>query len=277
MGRLGGVWRRRRQARSLRDGAEAPARERLPAHSIDACTALTGFNESWWLGLSALHTLFAREHNVVCDELRAPTGLGRRPRLQTARLIVSALIAKIHTVEWTPAILATQADRLRPQGHLERAALQRLADQTRHLADRCACRRWHPGTTPDHHGVPFSLTEDFVTVYRMHPLIPDDYRFSDHTDRREARPADSSTSRAQADDELRSIGLDNAMYSFGIAHPGAITLNNYPRRFRASTREDEPHRPLGGRHRAHTPPRRPRYNDFRAGLHKPRAQDIGND
>ena len=28
---------------------------------------------------------------------------------QTARLIVAALIAKIHTVEWTPAILATEA------------------------------------------------------------------------------------------------------------------------------------------------------------------------
>ena len=33
---------------------------------------------------------------------------------------------------------------------------------------------------PDHHGAPYSLTEDFVTVYRLHPLIPDDYRFADH-------------------------------------------------------------------------------------------------
>ena len=33
---------------------------------------------------------------------------------------------------------------------------------------------------PDHHGAPYSLTEDFVTVYRLHPLIPDDYRFVDH-------------------------------------------------------------------------------------------------
>ena len=32
---------------------------------------MTGFNESWWLGLSGLHTLFAREHNVLCDELRS--------------------------------------------------------------------------------------------------------------------------------------------------------------------------------------------------------------
>ncbi len=32
---------------------------------------ITGFNQSWWLGLGSLHTLFAREHNVLCDELRA--------------------------------------------------------------------------------------------------------------------------------------------------------------------------------------------------------------
>ncbi|HEY4605608.1 MAG TPA: hypothetical protein VIH08_14865, partial [Blastococcus sp.] len=37
-----------------------------------------------------------------------------------------------------------------------------------------------PATKPDHHRVPFSLTEDFVTVYRMHPLIPDDFEIADH-------------------------------------------------------------------------------------------------
>ena len=72
--------------------------------------SVTGFNESWWLGLSVLHTLFAREHNVLCDELCARlSGLVAERIYQTARLIVSALIAKIHTVEWTPAILATKA------------------------------------------------------------------------------------------------------------------------------------------------------------------------
>ncbi len=32
---------------------------------------VTGFNVSWWLGLAGMHTLFAREHNVLCDELRS--------------------------------------------------------------------------------------------------------------------------------------------------------------------------------------------------------------
>ena len=34
-----------------------------------------------------------------------------------------------------------------------------------------------PGSRFDDHGVPYSLTEEFVAVYRMHPLIPDDWNF----------------------------------------------------------------------------------------------------
>jgi len=32
---------------------------------------LTGFNTNWWLGLELLHTLFALEHNAICDMLLA--------------------------------------------------------------------------------------------------------------------------------------------------------------------------------------------------------------
>ena len=31
----------------------------------------------------------------------------------------------------------------------------------------------HQGNPPDYRGVPFSLTEEFVSVYRMHSLLPD--------------------------------------------------------------------------------------------------------
>ena len=33
------------------------------------------------------------------------------------------------------------------------------------------------GSPVDHHSAPFSLTEEFVTVYRLHPLIPDDWNW----------------------------------------------------------------------------------------------------
>ena len=62
----------------------------------------------------------------------------------------------------------------------------------------------------DHHGAPYSLTEDFATVYRMHPLIPDDYAFFDHaTGRKLCDKTFTEIQGATADKELRTIGLRN--------------------------------------------------------------------
>ncbi len=32
---------------------------------------LTGFNDNWWMGMEMMHTLFALEHNAICDALKA--------------------------------------------------------------------------------------------------------------------------------------------------------------------------------------------------------------
>ncbi|OBG30226.1 peroxidase family protein [Mycobacterium sp. 852002-51057_SCH5723018] len=234
---------------------------------------LTGFNESWWLGLGALHTMFAREHNVVCDELRThyPTWSDDRV-FNTARLVVSALIAKIHTVEWTPAILATEPIDVGLHTNWNGPPSDWITKLGIWLMD-VHSSVGIPSTTPDHHGTPYSLTEDFVTVYRMHPLIPDDYRFADHQsgDIVQTREFGEITG-AQADKELRSLGLASTLYSFGIAHPGAITLNNYPQALRSFVRDGE-RIDLSVVDLVRTRRRGvPRYNDFRTGLHKPRLR-----
>jgi hypothetical protein len=238
--------------------------------------AITGFNQSWWLGLAGLHTLFAREHNAVCDELRAHYKAWSDERVyQTARLVVAALIAKIHTVEWTPAILATEAIDLGLKanwnGPPSNDWLTRLGIW---LLDTHATVGI-PKTTPDHHGAPYSLTEDFVTVYRMHPLIPDDYRFLDHADGHLLRDAGfHDISGDVADGALRDLGLENMLYSFGRAHPGAITLHNYPTALRDFVRDGE-HIDLSVVDLVRTRRRGiPRYNAFREGLHKPRVRDF---
>jgi hypothetical protein len=262
------------KARQLRDGAKLRLSPEGYLPEDTKGFEITGFNESWWLGLSGLHTLFAREHNLLCDELRAHyRGWSDDRVYHTARLIVSALIAKIHTVEWTPAILATKTIDValninwsgpRPKDWMTRMGIW-LTDANATVGI--------PATKPDHHAAPYSLTEDFVTVYRLHPLLPDDYCFHDHrTGELLGQRSFMEIQGEKADDELRAVGLDNLLYSFGISHPGAITLHNYPRSLQAFERNGE-RIDLSVVDLVRTRRRGvPRYNDFRAGLHKPRIR-----
>ena len=262
------------KSNTLREGAKIRlTRDRYLPEDVSG-QEITGFNESWWLGLSMLHTLFAREHNVLCDELRIHYRHWSDERVyQTARLIVSALIAKIHTIEWTPAILGTEVIdvgmNMNWSGPPAHDWLTRLGIW---LIDNHASVGI-PKTTPDHNGIPYSLTEDFVTVYRMHPLLPDDYRFVDH------RTGADVGSRGfldiqgtLTDGELRKFGLENTLYSFGLSYPGAITLHNYPRSLQKFERNGELI-DLSVVDLVRTRRRGvPRYNDFRAGLHIPRIK-----
>ena len=36
------------------------------------------------------------------------------------------------------------------------------------------------GSEQEHHAAPYAITEEFVSVYRLHPLLPDDYEIRDH-------------------------------------------------------------------------------------------------
>ena len=85
----------------------------LDEHGVtDQNVESSGFIKNWWFGLSALHTLFAREHNAIVTMLEGTDQYQRVPEserdewlFQTARLINGALMAKIHTVEWTTTLL----------------------------------------------------------------------------------------------------------------------------------------------------------------------------
>ncbi len=72
----------------------------------DSGVDITGVNGNWWIGLSMLHTLFTLEHNVICDRLlEAYPSWSDDELFDHARLANAALLAKIHTINWTPAIL----------------------------------------------------------------------------------------------------------------------------------------------------------------------------
>jgi len=90
------------------------------------------------------------------------------------------LIAKIHTVEWTPAILATPAIDIALKNNWYGPAAKDWATKLGLWLLDAQSSVGIPKTKPKHHGTPYCLTEDFVTVYRLHPLLPDDYVFHDH-------------------------------------------------------------------------------------------------
>jgi hypothetical protein len=269
------------KAAELRDGPYIRLEDGyLPVGTNGA--ELTGFTDNWWLGLGAMHTLFAREHNLLCDALRSEyRGWDDERVYQTARLIVSALIAKIHTIEWTPAILATETISLALNSNWSGAPKDWLTQLGIWLVDAHALRGITE-TTPDHHAAPYSLTEEFVTVYRMHPLIPDDYAFCRHGDGKVLGTHPFGEIQGLvADDFMRRVGLHDTLYSFGIAHPGAITLHNYPNALRNFERGNGERIDLAVVDLVRDRSRGiPRYNDFRERLHKPRIrrwEDLAED
>ncbi|CAK5273932.1 unnamed protein product, partial [Mycena citricolor] len=77
----------------------------MGANGLDA----TGFNDNWWVGLSMMHNIWTKEHNAVADMFKAANPSWNDQEIYDhARLVTTALNAKIHTVEWTPALLQDQ-------------------------------------------------------------------------------------------------------------------------------------------------------------------------
>ena len=204
-----------------------------------------GLRVNWWLGLGLMHDLFAKEHNAIADHLAAayPTWTDQQ-LYDKARLINAALMARIHTVEWTPAIL--------PNPTLDIAMNTNWRGLNQYFVPP------FPGLPP---GVPaefepilfgivggqrdlkvdplsgqpvaFQLPEEFVSVYRMHNLLPDRIRVRHVPGQRRqgtgprlrlAALREASGRRLQ-----ERLGEANLLYTFGVEHPGALVLNNYPR------------------------------------------------
>jgi hypothetical protein len=211
-----------------------------PAKLLEEAIKLSPTAVNFWVGLGLLHTLFMREHNAIVDHLVAEE---RRSwtdddLYQTARLINAAVTAKIHTVEWTPAIIAHPTTEAGMRGNWYGLLGERFPSLRRFgPLRRSDVLTGIPGSPTDHHTAPYSLTEEFVAVYRMHPLIPDDYVFrSVENDQQLGTFELPDLDAWQTHGRLVEFGMPNLLYSFGIAPPGAITLHNYPRHLQELTR-----------------------------------------
>jgi hypothetical protein len=238
--------------RKRRDGKlDVDEKKRLIREDLAAAGEQTGLTINWWIGLSLLHNLFSLEHNAICDHLLtaysewgdgSPENDEQLYRL--ARLVNAALMAKIHTVEWTPGILGTPA--LNIGMHANWWGL--LSENVKKALGRISENESFsgiPGSLTNHHGADYCLTEEFTSVYRLHPLLPETFTlYSAETGGKlhdfvfnapgEYPPEDpycnpDDVVGPHARDHVLAHGtMTDVTYSFGITNPGAIVLRNFP-------------------------------------------------
>jgi hypothetical protein len=197
----------------------------LDAHNQE----ITGFLPNGWIGVSMLHGLFALEHNTVCDLLKQHHPAWSDEELHhKARNIIAALMAKIHTLEWTTAVLNTNLLKLSMSTNW-RGLLGKLQELSQAFKDD-EIAGGIIGSPTDHHTAPYAMTEEFVAVYRMHPLMPDSFTFhSAQTGGQFFTCELPDVIGTEGRKILERYPLHDLFYSLGIAYPGAITLQNYPK------------------------------------------------
>ena len=224
-----------------------------------------------WFGLTLLHVLFSMEHNSICDMLeKKHSGWNDERLYQTAKLINTASIAKIHVLEWTKAILnhpVAHSGQNSLWGGLAPAWFPRW----------CCCIPFKDklfgkaGMPKIQHGnASFAHTEEFSAVYRMHSLLLDEYIiFNDIGDELERLPLEKcSFENTRGVTERHS--MESLVYSMGCNGVGLLEPQNYPKMLSADGRID-----LGAIDVLRERERRvPRFNDFRRIFRLPAYKSI---
>ena len=188
---------------------------------------------------------------MVFPREKAPSANRERDSEQIfdkARLVNCALMAKIHTVEWTPAILAHPALKIGMAANWWGIVGEKLTKLVGRLSKHSEVISGIPGSGAEQDGIPYSLTEEFVSVYRMHSLIPDTLALFDAATGQHATTipiADTIFTHARDPVAQSKLGFTDVFYSFGINYPGAITNNNYPHFMRELVSPDGVTRDLG--------------------------------
>lgn len=234
----------------------------------------TGFVRNWWVGLAMLHNVFAREHNAICDHLKKYNPDWDDKKLfNVARLINAAIMAKIHSVEWTPAVL--------PNPGLDQALnanwfgiLTNLFQTGKHRKTLSEINVRNPemggvvGNPINKHGAPYGLTEEFVEVYRLHSFLPETLKIRKHDKGEIEEEIPFVASRQAGSGKItRRVKMADLFYSFGNQHPGQLVLNNFPKFMQEMSIPGNPLFDMGAVDILRARERGvPRYNEFRRQL-----------
>ncbi|XP_077220766.1 alpha dioxygenase isoform X2 [Tasmannia lanceolata] len=224
------------RVRSFKDGKLKISEDGLLQHDNKGIP-ISGDVRNCWAGFSLLQALFIKEHNSVCDMLKKHyPDFDDEKLYRHARLVTSAVIAKIHTIDWTIELLKTDiliaGMRINWYGVLGKRFKDFFGHFGGHILSGLVGLR-----QPKDHGVPYSLTEEFVSVYRMHSLLPDTLLLRDTssttTTHDECPPILEEVpmremAGLEGERSLSNIRMEQMMVSMGYQASGAITLWNYP-------------------------------------------------
>ena len=184
------------------------------------------------------------------------------------RLVVAAEIAKVHTIEWTTQLLYDEPlyramnanwsglfddeSRLSDVASRIRDGLSGSSDPVKSNAlvsllasaagivgsgSRMEDATWSLARPDDlnggvsHFGSPFNFPEEFVTVYRLHPLVPDllEFRELDAPHAIQSMTPVVETAFSGSVRALHAGGLANWALSLGRQRLGLLGLGNHPR------------------------------------------------
>jgi hypothetical protein len=140
-------------------------------------------------------------------------------------------MAKVHTVEWTPAIL--------PNHTLHDAMLSNWYGLITNLfgGERKEVLEEIPITSRELGGIVgnpqatfarYGLSEEFTAVYRMHSLLPDEVRVLGPDGQLATSVPIARTRQTASVSLIQEHGLEALARSFGEQSPGALINNNYP-------------------------------------------------
>ena len=221
-----------------------------------------------------LHTVFTREHNAICDRLKEANPTWDDNRLfNVARLINAAVMAKVHTVEWTPAILPNHGldAGLNANWYGLLTTLMKVGKKRKTVADinvRNPEMGGVVGNPINKHGAPFGLTEEFVEVYRLHSLLPETINIRRINDGDNVDKIPFVETRQAGSGKLtKRISMAGLFFSFGSQHPGQLVLNNFPAFMQELSIPGNPLFDMGAVDILRARERGvPRYNEFRRQL-----------
>jgi hypothetical protein len=199
---------------------------------------------------------------------------------EIARLVVAAEIAKIHTIEWTTQLLYDEPLRIAMNSNWEglfvdepqmRRVLSQLVSDFGKSGDAVEETDWYSvfssgagivgtGTVDsdgdvtdvdydnsgtNHFGVPFNFTEEFVSVYRLHALLPDLIELRDAKDPNAifGKLPVVSTFRSKSTEVMHDLGLEDIALSFGRQRLGLLALQNHPQFLQHLTFSERPDGP----------------------------------